>query len=50
LSDATPGLFNQKAINELVSLQRLGLSNSQRLYALTMLELWRREYDVRDLA
>lgn len=46
LSEATPGLFEQKAVNDLVSLQRKGLSNSARLYALTMLELWRREYDI----
>jgi asparagine synthase (glutamine-hydrolysing) len=46
LSGAMPGLFEPAVVNEIVELQRKGLSNSQRLYSLVMLELWRREYDV----
>lgn len=46
LSEAMPGLFEQEVVDNLVLLQRKGFSNSQRLYALTMLELWRREYNV----
>jgi asparagine synthase (glutamine-hydrolysing) len=46
LAGMMPGLFDAGAVAELFALQRKGLSNSQRLYALTMLELWRREYDV----
>jgi len=46
LSGAMPGLFEPRVVSELIGLQRKGLSNSQRLYSLVMLELWRREYDV----
>jgi asparagine synthase (glutamine-hydrolysing) len=46
LLEAEPGLLDRKAIGDLVSLQRKGLSNVHRLYSLTMLELWRREYKV----
>jgi asparagine synthase (glutamine-hydrolysing) len=46
LADASPGLFDHREIDNLVALQRKGFSNSARLYALTMLELWRREYNV----
>lgn len=50
LSGAMPGLFEPREVNKLITLQRKGLSNSQRLYALVMLELWRREYNVGMLA
>jgi hypothetical protein len=46
LLEAEPGLLDRKAISNLVSLQRKGLSNVHRLYSLTMLELWRSEYKV----
>jgi asparagine synthase (glutamine-hydrolysing) len=46
LLESAPGLFDQKAISNLVSLQRKGFSNVHRLYSLTMLELWRREYRI----
>jgi asparagine synthase (glutamine-hydrolysing) len=46
LLDSDPGFFDQRAISQLVSLQRKGFSNVHRLYALTMLELWRREYKI----
>lgn len=46
LSGAIPGLFEPRIVEKLIALQRRGLSNSQRLYSLVMLELWRREYKV----
>lgn len=46
LAEANPHLFDQRVIDELVEGQRRGRSNGQRLFALTMFELWRREYDV----
>jgi asparagine synthase (glutamine-hydrolysing) len=36
--------FNRRAVAKLVAGQRRGLANSQRLFAITMFELWRREY------
>jgi asparagine synthase (glutamine-hydrolysing) len=39
-------LFDQKIVRQLIRGQRQGLSNTHRLYALTMIELWRREYRV----
>ncbi|MEM7034939.1 MAG: asparagine synthase-related protein [Chloroflexota bacterium] len=47
LSDADPALFNQAEITNLVAGQRRGYDNSSRLFALTMFELWRREYQIR---
>ena len=32
--------------SQLIEAQRRGLANEQRLFALTMFELWRREYRV----
>jgi asparagine synthase (glutamine-hydrolysing) len=46
LNDADPQLWNQRSIQSLVAGQRRGLGNSHRLFALTMFELWRREYKV----
>jgi len=46
LYDDAQSLFDKKAIRRLVFLQQKGIFNYQRLYALTMLELWRREYNV----
>jgi len=46
LADADPQLWNQRSIQSLVAGQRRGLGNSHRLFALTMFELWRREYKV----
>lgn len=46
LFDDAQVLFNKKPIRTLMSLQERGIFNYQRLYALTMLELWRREYRV----
>ena len=46
LANAATKLFNQEVIRELITGQRRGLSNTQRLFALTMFELWRQEYRV----
>lgn len=46
LMDAEPGLFNRAVINRLIEGQRRGYSNAQRLFSLTVFELWRREYRV----
>lgn len=46
LGGADPGFFNRKTIAELVAGQRRGYSNAPRLFALTIFELWRREYSV----
>jgi asparagine synthase (glutamine-hydrolysing) len=39
-------LFEPKVVRSLLDGQRGGLANSSRLFALTMFELWRREYRV----
>ena len=46
LSEADTRLFSRDAVTGLIAAQRHGLANEQRLYALTMFELWRREYNV----
>jgi len=46
LRDADPLLFDRRVIGELIALQRKGYANTQRLFALTMFELWRRQYCV----
>ena len=46
LSEADPALFDRRAIEQLLAAQRRGLSNTHRLFALTLFELWRREYGV----
>ncbi len=46
LLDPAQTLFDHKTISRLASLQYRGIFNYQRLYALTMLELWRREYKI----
>jgi asparagine synthase (glutamine-hydrolysing) len=46
LSDAEPALFERGMIRNLLAWQRRGLDNTGRLFALTMFELWRREYRV----
>lgn len=40
------GLFDRKALARLLDGQARGRANSERLFALVMLELWRREYQV----
>ncbi len=46
LHDAPIELLDAAAVDSLLAGQRRGLSNTQRLYALTMLELWRRQYAI----
>lgn len=46
LMEADPAIFDKKRIVQLLQGQRLGLANGSRLFAITMFELWRREYRV----
>jgi asparagine synthase (glutamine-hydrolysing) len=46
LSEVDPNVFNRKTIRSLLDGQRRGYSNIQRLFALTIFELWRRHYGV----
>jgi asparagine synthase (glutamine-hydrolysing) len=46
LMDADPQLFSRTMIRGLLQGQKRGYSNANRLFALTMFELWRREYRV----
>lgn len=46
LRDAHPALFDRKMVDDLIAGQRRGFSNTHRLYAMTMFELWRRTYAV----
>jgi asparagine synthase (glutamine-hydrolysing) len=46
LAEADPRLFDRGAIAALVAGQRSGYANTARLFALTVFELWRREYRV----
>ena len=46
LSEADKSLFDRSMIQKLIAGQRRGYSNINRLFALTMVELWRREYKV----
>jgi asparagine synthase (glutamine-hydrolysing) len=46
LVGADPGLFDRGMIQRLITAQRRGYSNTQRLFALALFELWRRQYRV----
>ncbi|HVG43823.1 MAG TPA: asparagine synthase-related protein, partial [Longimicrobium sp.] len=46
LGEAPRDLFDPGALQALLAGQRRGLSNPHRLFALTIFELWRREYGV----
>ena len=46
VSQADPALFDQKVIQSFVAGQERGLGNAHRIFALTVFELWRREYRV----
>jgi len=46
LREADPALFDRRVIGELLELQRRGYRNAQRLFALALFELWRREHRV----
>ena len=41
---ADPALFDSKVIQSLITGQERGLENTHRIFALTIFELWRREY------
>jgi len=43
---ASDACFDKNEVAELVRNQERGLANSQRIFALTMFELWRREYGI----
>ncbi|MFL5538990.1 MAG: asparagine synthase (glutamine-hydrolyzing) [Longimicrobiaceae bacterium] len=46
LLDGEQRLFGHGAVRALVAAQRGGLNNTHRLFALTLFELWRREYGI----
>ena len=46
LCDADSDLFDRGVIERLIQGQRRGYANAERLFALTMFELWRRQYRV----
>jgi asparagine synthase (glutamine-hydrolysing) len=46
LMNSDGSFFNKRFIQNLLSLQKKGYSNTNRIFALTMFELWRREYKV----
>jgi asparagine synthase (glutamine-hydrolysing) len=46
LRAADPDVLDPRAVDSLLKGQRRGYTNEHRLFALTMLELWRREYGV----
>jgi asparagine synthase (glutamine-hydrolysing) len=46
LGEADAALFDRSAVAGLLRSQRRGFANTQRLFALTMFELWRREYGI----
>jgi asparagine synthase (glutamine-hydrolysing) len=46
LSQADQRLFDRDCLRSLIAGQRRGLANMPRLFALTLFELWRREYRV----
>ena len=46
LGDASPDLFQPAAVACLLRRQEQGYANANRLFALSMFELWRREYKV----
>jgi asparagine synthase (glutamine-hydrolysing) len=47
LRSAPEGLYDPVVIRELLTNQKRGLPNGQRIFNLAILELWRREYDIR---
>ena len=46
LTEADSAIFDKKVITGLIKGQRRGFANANRLFALTMFELWRREYNI----
>jgi hypothetical protein len=47
---AEADLFNRRVVRHLFAGQRNGFSNTHRLFALLMVELWRREYRISTVA
>jgi len=50
LTGGEADLFDRRVVRQLLAGQRGGFSNMQRLFALTMIELWRREYRITNVA
>jgi asparagine synthase (glutamine-hydrolysing) len=50
LTGGEADLFDRRVVRQLLAGQRGGFSNMQRLFALTMIELWRREYGITNVA
>jgi asparagine synthase (glutamine-hydrolysing) len=46
LTSGPEDLFDRRMVRQLLAGQRKGLSNMHRLFGLTMVELWRREYGI----
>jgi len=46
LANASPFIFDKRAVMSLLTQHSVGMANSQRLFSLMMFELWRREYNV----
>ena len=46
LTTGQADLFDRRAVRQLIAGQRGGFSNMHRLFALVMIELWRREYRI----
>jgi asparagine synthase (glutamine-hydrolysing) len=45
-AEADEQIWNRKALRVLLGAQRWGFGNAQRIFAVTMFELWRREYRI----
>ena len=50
LTGGEADLFDRRVVRQLLAGQRGGFSNMQRLFSLTMIELWRREYRITNVA
>jgi asparagine synthase (glutamine-hydrolysing) len=46
LSECSSDIFERRVIQELLSAQRRGMANAERVFGLTLFEVWRREYKV----
>jgi asparagine synthase (glutamine-hydrolysing) len=46
LTDRQADLFDRRTVRHLIAGQRVGMANTHRLFALLMIELWRREYAI----
>jgi asparagine synthase (glutamine-hydrolysing) len=50
LTDPAADLFDRRIVRQLIAGQRVGFANTHRLFALLMIELWRREYGITTVA